>query len=270
MSNTILLVDNSYNAFYRINATMTWFKFSHPEIEIDENFTWEENEDFLNKLDKMYLSSLDKIIKNHHIENKNIYFCMDCSRKEIWRIDLYEDYKKNRSSNKNLSGIFKYIYSNIIPRLVSEKKISIISYNKAEADDIIAVIKNNIREKFPENDVVIITSDHDYLQLIDEKTYIYTLQNKLLNKKSCGDPQKDLFIKIVMGDNSDNIPKIIPKCGYKTALKYSSDIELFEKKVLSNTDYQKKFLLNQKLIDFSFIPEEIKTGIINRYESINI
>ena len=73
-----------------------------------------------------------------------------------------------------------------------------------------------------------------------------------------------------MGDNSDNIPKIIPKCGYKTALKYSSDIELFEKKVLSNTDYQKKFLLNQKLIDFSFIPEEIRTGIINRYESINI
>ena len=68
MDESILLVDNSYNAFYRINATMTWFKLSHQEIDTNsEDFVWEENEDFLKKLDKMYLSSLDKIIKKHNI-----------------------------------------------------------------------------------------------------------------------------------------------------------------------------------------------------------
>lgn len=270
MKNSILLVDNSYNAFYRINATMTWFKFSHPEIDTNsEEFIWEENEDFLKKLDKMYLASLDKIIKKHHILKENIYFCMDCSRKDIWRMNIYENYKKNRVTNTNLSGIFKYIYSNIIPKLIKEKKILTIAYNNAEADDVIAVIKNFVREKNPEKDIVIVTSDHDYLQLLDSNTYIYTLKNKLLNNKSCGDPKKDLQIKILMGDPSDNIPRILPKCGYKTALKYSNDSEMFEKKVMTNVEYKQKYLLNRELIDFSFIPENIKEGIISKYENIN-
>ena len=73
MGDTVLLVDNSYNAFYRINATMTWFKLSHPEIDTEsESFVWEENEDFLKKLDKMYLSSLNKIINKHNIVKDNI------------------------------------------------------------------------------------------------------------------------------------------------------------------------------------------------------
>ena len=118
MNDTLLLVDNSYNAFYRINATMTWFKLSHPDIDFNEEFCWEENEEFLNKLRKMYLSSLNKIIKKHNIDSRNIYFCMDCSRKDIWRMELYNDYKKNRSTNTNLGGIFKYIYNSIIPELV--------------------------------------------------------------------------------------------------------------------------------------------------------
>ena len=267
MSDTILLVDNSYNAFYRINATMTWFKFSHPDINFNEDFCWEENEEFLNKLRKMYLSSLNKIIKNHNIDSKNIYFCMDCSRKDIWRMDLYDDYKKNRSTNTDLGGIFKYIYNNIIPDLVESGKIKLLSYSRAEADDIIAIVKKNYRLKFPEREIVIITSDHDYLQLLDDKTYIYTLQNKLLNNKSCGDPKRDLLIKIIMGDTSDNIPKILPKCGYKTALKYSLDEELLNKK-LSEKEYKEKFLLNQQLIDFSFIPDKIQKGLLNKYNEI--
>ena len=269
MDDTILLVDNSYNAFYRINATMTWFKFSHPEIDTNsENFIWEKNEEFLNKLDKMYLTSLNKITKKHNISQKNIYFCMDCCRKDIWRMDIYGNYKKNRSTNYDLSGIFKYIYSVIIPRIVKENGVSIISYHRAEADDIIAVIKNYVREQKPDKKIVIITSDHDYLQLLDNNTYIYNLKSKLLNNKSCGDPKKDLEIKILMGDPSDNIPKIFPKCGYKTALKYSEDNKLFEKKVLSNCEYKQKYLLNKELIDFTFIPENIKKGIIQKYEKI--
>ena len=62
-----------------------------------------------------------------------------------------------------------------------------------------------------------------------------------------------------MGDTSDNIPKILPKCGYKTALKYSLDEELLNKK-LSEKEYKEKFLLNQQLIDFSFIPDKIQKG----------
>lgn len=267
MNDTLLLVDNSYNAFYRINATMTWFKLSHPDINFNEDFCWEENEEFLNKLRKMYLSSLNKIIKKHNIVSKNIYFCMDCSRKDIWRMEIYNDYKKNRSTNTNLGGIFKYIYNSIIPELVKLEKIRLLSYSRAEADDVVAIIKNNYRSKFPEREIVIITSDHDYLQLLDDKTYIYTLQNKMLNTKSCGDPQRDLLIKIIMGDTSDNIPKIFSKCGYKTALKYSLDKDLLNKKLLDK-ECKEKFLLNQRLIDFSYIPDTIQKGLLDKYNEI--
>lgn len=265
MSDTLLLVDNSYNAFYRINATQNWFKLSHPDIKFDDEFIWEENQEFLDKLDKMYLSSLNKLIKKYNITSENIYFCLDCSRKDIWRMNLYSEYKQNRNTNTKISGIFKYIYNHIIPKLVAEKKISLMSCQNAEADDIIAIIKKHTRENYPEKKIVIITSDQDYLQLLDDKTYIYNLQNKLLNDKSCGDPKRDLFIKVIMGDKSDNIPPIFPKCGSKTAEKYSLDKELFNHKLLEDEKYKQKYLLNKQIIDFEFIPEEIHNNIIKKY-----
>ena len=45
------------------------------------------------------------------------------------------------------------------------------------------------------------------------------LKNKIINEKSCGDPKKDLEIKIICGDKSDNIPGCFKRCGVKTAMK---------------------------------------------------
>ena len=36
-------------------------------------------------------------------------------------------------------------------------------------------------------------------------------------------PDKDLFVKIVIGDKSDNINGIFKRCGTKTACKYYED-----------------------------------------------
>ncbi len=262
---SILLVDNSYNAFYRINATQSWFKFSHPEIEIDENYIWEDNQEFLDKLEKMYFSSLKTIIKKHNILKENIYFCMDCPRSEIWRLELYSDYKGTRCNNKNLKGIFNYIYDNIIPKLIETNEIKTMSYPNLEADDIIAIFKKNIREKHEDKEIIIITNDHDYLQLIDDNTYIYNLQKKLLNEKSLGNAKQDLMVKILMGDTSDNISRVFPKCGIKTALKYSTDSELLEKKLNEDDSYKQKYILNTKLIDFEEIPQIKREGVLNKY-----
>ncbi|GAG33003.1 unnamed protein product, partial [marine sediment metagenome] len=224
---SILLVDGSYNAFYRIHATIAWYKFSHPEEKIDDDYNWMENSEFVSKIEKMYFKALEKIIKKHSIDKGNIYFCLDCPRKDIWRMKLMDEYKGTRKNNKNLGNIFQFIYKEIIPKLIMEKKIKKISFNHAEADDIIAVIKKNLRNKNEKQEIIIVANDHDYLQLLDDHTYLYNLKNKLLNDKSSGDSEQDLFLKIVLGDGSDNIKKVFNRCGKKTALKYFNDRELF-------------------------------------------
>ena len=44
-------------------------------------------------------------------------------------------------------------------------------------------------------------------------------------------PMLDLKMKIIIGDNSDNIQGCFPKCGPKTAIKLIKDNELLEKMV---------------------------------------
>ena len=80
----------------------------------------------------------------------------------------------------------------------------------------------------PEREILIVTNDYDYLQLLDDKIHIYNLKNKNLREKSLGSKKLDLGVKIIVGDNSDNIPRCFPKCG-KTAYKYLENPDLLDK-----------------------------------------
>jgi 5'-3' exonuclease len=104
----------------------------------------------------------------------------------------------------------------------------------------------------------------DYLQLHDSNVKIYDLKYKNLaeNKKWSGDPKKDLFCKIVMGDKSDNINSIFKKCGIKTALKYYEDKKLFQDK-LEQENAKELYEINKKLIDFNEIPQELQEKFLS-------
>ena len=67
-----------------------------------------------------------------------------------------------------------------------------------------------------------------------------------------------------MGDTSDNIPSVFPKCGFKTALKCVENPELFKKKMKDNEEYYKRFDLNTKIIDFNYIPENLANEFIEK------
>jgi 5'-3' exonuclease len=67
-----------------------------------------------------------------------------------------------------------------------------------------------------------------------------------------------------MGDISDNIPSVFPKCGPKTALNFFDNKELLNKKLAENEIYRKNYELNNKIIDFNNIPDDlVKEFIIN-------
>jgi 5'-3' exonuclease len=57
-----------------------------------------------------------------------------------------------------------------------------------------------------------------------------------------------------MGDISDNIPSVFPKCGPKTALKYYEDQVEFQKKLNSSDAFMSQYNTNKKIVDFNEIP----------------
>jgi 5'-3' exonuclease len=136
---------------------------------------------------------------------------------------------------------------------------AILKHPRLEADDCIAISVKYLITKYPECTIYIITSDRDYLQLNSHNVFLYNLAFKNIaeNKSSTGNSKTDLEIKIIMGDTSDNIPSVFPKCGPKTAQKCVEDPEFFKKKMDNNPEYYAKYELNKKLVNFDNIPEDL-------------
>ena len=281
VSNTdapLLLIDSSYSCFYRTYALQIWYGLAHKEemvmIKEQSNYDWTTNEVFMNKYEKMFLQGFNKIIKKYKVPYKNIVFAIDCPRDHIWRMQHYTNYKSNRDSEKHkkasIKEIFKLTYNSILPQLEKEKGINTIRVDRAEADDIIAVIKNEVRKLQPNRLILIVTGDLDYLQLIDDKTIVTNLKGINLKEKSQGTAKNDLLYKILLGDNSDYIPSCFDRCGPKTVLKYIEDEELLKKKLESCEKSKKQFELNRLLIDFNYIPEDIRKSIYDKAVESNI
>jgi 5'-3' exonuclease len=158
--------------------------------------------------------------------------------------------------------LFKMAYEE---KLFEEGGIkAILKHPKLEADDCIAISVKYILEKYPQSKIYIITSDKDYLQLAEERVELYNLAYKKLTdqKSSSGDPKRDLFCKIVMGDPSDNIKSVLKSCGPKTALKCYENPEYFEERLKKENAYE-IYNLNKKLVDFNEIPTNLVDEFIN-------
>jgi 5'-3' exonuclease len=259
----ILLVDTSYTVFFRYNATKRWFSFSEPEEYADmEDDGWLSNQKFKNKYEEMFIKGLDKHIKNYKIDD--IIWIQDDSRSNLWRSKLFPEYKKNRDDCVSKSdAVFSYTYNEFLPKFFIKNNFKNIKINGAEADDIIAVTTKYLSKKNINS--IVVTSDTDFLQLLNDNTTLVDLKLKELKCKSS--PEDDLEIKIIKGDKSDNIPPIKSRIGEKTAIKYLKDKELF-KNLLKEPEVNKQYEMNKTLIDFEYIPIVISQKIINKLNKI--
>ena len=115
-------------------------------------------------------------------------------------MEKFDTYKENRDTDDFEGGpFFKMAYDELFKQCGID---TILSYDKLEADDCIAITTKEVLKKYPDAEIYIITSDMDYLQLMRENVHIYNLKYKLLcdSKTAFPDPEKNLFCKIVMGD----------------------------------------------------------------------
>jgi 5'-3' exonuclease len=262
---TFIFVDGSYYLFYRYFSLLTWWKNAYPEIQIPDPF---QNEQFVDKFRKIVVEHLEKIPKNLGLDKNtkpHLFIGKDCPRETIWRVALFNDYKANRANGQEdgfMGGpFFKMAYNEDLFTKGGAKHI--LKYPNLEADDCIAISVKHILNTYANCKVYIITSDKDYLQLIEPRVKIMDLKyNNIAEKKSClGDPKADLFCKIVMGDPSDNIPSVLKKCGPKTALKCWNDLHYFGER-LKKENAVEIYQRNKKLVDFDEIPCDLIENFI--------
>jgi 5'-3' exonuclease len=260
---TFIFIDGSYFCFYRYHSLLTWWKNAYPE-ETDQIEDPIQNEKFVDKFKKTFIDNIQKIPKGLKLDKTIkpiIVIGKDCKRENIWRNELFPNYKGTRANGKEdgfMGGpFFKMAYDENL--FIQGGAKAILKHPHLEADDCIAISVKHLLKEYPSCNIYIITSDKDYLQLACDRVHLYNLAFKnLTEQKSCtGNSDCDLFCKILTGDISDNIPSVFPKCGPKTALKYYENKELLEKKLLESENFKKQYELNRTIIDFNFIPEQL-------------
>jgi 5'-3' exonuclease len=262
---TFIFVDGSYYCFYRYYSLINWWKNAYPDNPIENPI---ENAVFVEKFKKTFIENLKQIPKKLHLDKgvKPVLLVgKDCKRENIWRNEFFSKYKATRVYDESFLGgpIFKMVYEEKLFQQSGCKDV--LSHHQLEADDCIAITIKYILDKYKENCMIyIIASDHDYLQLHSNQVKIYNLAYKNIaeSKTVVGKADADLEIKIIMGDTSDNIPSVFPKCGFKTALKCYEDKNYFEKKMCNNEDFYKQYELNKKIIDFRNIPINLEKEFI--------
>lgn len=268
-----IFIDGSYFTFFRFHALINWWKLSHKDEPcVDLHL----NEEFIEKFSSIFIKKLreiPKLVGLHKDKSAEFEFYIgkDCPQETIWRKKLYAEYKGNRPNYNEADNkpgpFFKLAYNeptSLFQTALPNAKF--INHEHLEADDCIAIYSREILETEPYDEVIIITSDMDYLQLIQQRVHIYDLKGKNLAQKMNFDcPKKELLYKIIVGDKSDNIPSVFPKCGKITAKKYCDNIELFQFKLEEKTEYMNNYKHNKTLIDFNEIPLELKGSFISRY-----
>ena len=133
--------------------------------------------------------------------------------------------------------------------------LTLVSVDGIEADDTMAYISQQL---LPKSDCILMSTDKDFLQLVDDRVKIWSpTKKKLYNKKAVFEEygihsQNMLTYRILDGDKSDNIGGI-KGAGLKTLKKFCpkiSDIEKFTAKDLlefvENSDSKIKLLENIK------------------------
>ena len=140
------------------------------------------------------------------------------SRKGSARKEIYADYKATRQAPPpDLAQ--QMLRCEQIARAYG---IPIFQKDGIEADDLIAALALRLRTAHPDLKVVVVSSDKDLMQLVDDKLVLFeTMRNKVygpneVQEKFGVPPSKVRDVLALMGDSSDNIPGA-PGVGPKTA-----------------------------------------------------
>ncbi len=184
-----------------------------------------------------FTNSLLKLIEDHSIEHAAVVFDAE-SDGESFREQIYDDYKANRDPPpEDLLENLPYI-----KEIVRAMDIPVLEVPEVEADDVIGTLARQAEND--EADVVIVSPDKDFKQLLTEKVSIYKpargdkdfeiITDDDFRDEYGLDPIQFIDMLALWGDTSDNVPGV-PNIGEKTSMKYLKDYYDVEE-VIENAD----------------------------------
>lgn len=262
----VLLIDTSYYVFYRYFATFNWYRRQNGNENVSAA-TIMTDETFVDKYTKMFEKTFTELCKKYKVvDYSNVIFVKDCSRENIWRHKHYDAYKATRDDKSQHFNkeIFPLTYQRILPDMQAKFGICTYGHYCLEADDVIAVITNQLLDTTVA-DIAIITNDNDYIQLLNHPSLanmvgsrmcIRNLQDKDICVRVGCTPDIYCKVKKILGDKSDNIPPITKKCGDKTAYKLATCEDALHKLLETSPAAKAQYELNEILVDFACIPVE--------------
>jgi len=221
------------------------------------------------------------------------------------RRNLFPAYKANRNTSRMTNySIFSSkdeeteSINNQISRLIQYLQclpVTVISIDGLEADDIIGYLANKFQAYEETARVTIMSADKDFLQLVSDKVHCYSpTKKKIYTPKDVLEEfgvssNNFLNYKILMGDQSDNIPgitglgpkkliKLFPELLSNTKIELDEIISSSADKVDENKLYlavverRHQLFINQQLMSLngSFLSPEnkqlVKDAFNNSYE----
>lgn len=246
------------------------------------------------------LASVNQIVRNHKIDH--VVFMLEG---RSWRKEFYKPYKAHRKLDESVmteaeveeNKLFWETYEMFTTYLKDKTNVSVLREPNAEADDLIA----RFIHLHPNDKHYIISSDTDYVQLIDENVFQYngisneliTLQGyfkdngkpvidkKTKEHKLLEDPQYLLFKKCMRGDATDNVFSAYPGVREKGSKNKVGLVEAFADRNKQGFTWNNMMLQrwvdhenvehrvrddyerNRTLIDLTAQPQDVKDKVDN-------
>ena len=198
-----------------------------------------------------------------------------CDDRKTWRKDIFPNYKASRKKSRAATSIDwenLYVCLNQLKEELTEWfPYKLIQVEKAEADDIIAVLVGLANER-----TLILSSDKDFVQLHTFNVRQYSpMQKKFVE----GDAKWSLHEKIIKGDVGDGVPNIMsddnvfvdegrrqkPITKKKVDAWYEIDPDMY-----CSSEMLRNFNRNKQLVDLSEVPESICINITKQFETVAV
>ena len=198
-----------------------------------------------------------------------------------WRREIFPQYKANRKTSRDASGLDWKEFFRILGMVRDEVKehlpYKVVHIQGVEADDVIGALTEKTQNFGEHEPVMIISADKDFIQLQQySNVRQFSPMTKAFVKEK--DATQYLFEHIIRGDSGDGIPNVLsPDNTFVDKIRQkpisAKKIEQWGAsrnaldKVMDESTYR-NFQRNQALIDLSKVPQDKKALIINTFESV--
>ena len=228
-----VLIDGGCYSYYRVTATAAWWS-KQGRIPLNDILVGSvDYTEFLGYLEVQSMSCLLKFSNKLGVSIDSMIFVCDCPVESIWRVRHYSLYKSTRATG--VTGGYLGVYIKHLNVYHVGLFPLYVCVSEAEADDTIAVLVQYFKYRDVGCVVSILANDSDYDQLLH---YVnVSIYNICLNFE-CVDPVSSLRAKIY------GVPGLSVDASYVTVL------------------------LNNKLLNFSYIPRYIQDRVLTLYHKL--